>query len=72
MIKNERRNTEIRNNRMGIKLKDPSTINKVMKVKNVHPRKKRGTRKFGSGKTIFTYVADDFDATPEEFKDYMI
>lgn len=55
-----------------LKLKDPSTINKVMKVKNVHPRKKRGTTKFGSGKTIFTYVADDFDATPEEFKDYMI
>ena len=53
-----------------IKLKDTSTLDEVMKVKKVHRHKKRGTRKFGSGKTIFTYIADDFDATPADFSDY--
>ena len=28
-------------------------------------------RKFGCGKGIFTYVADDFDATPPGFEEYM-
>lgn len=54
-----------------IRLKDVSAIKELMKVKNVHPTKKRGTRKFGSGKNIFTYVADDFDAPLPDFKDYM-
>ena len=54
-----------------LKLKDVSIIKEVLKVKNVHPVKKRGTRKFGSGKHIFTYVADDFDAPLSDFKEYM-
>jgi hypothetical protein len=54
-----------------LKLKDVSAIKEVMKVKNVHRSKKRGTRKFGSGKNIFTYVADDFDAPLPDFKGYM-
>lgn len=54
-----------------LKLKDTSTLDEVMKVKKVRRHKKRGTRKFGSGKTLFTYVADDFDATPAEFRDYI-
>ena len=29
-------------------------------------------RKFGCGKGIFTYVADDFDATPPGFEEYML
>jgi hypothetical protein len=28
-------------------------------------------RQFGCGKGIFTYVADDFDATPPGFEEYM-
>jgi hypothetical protein len=29
-------------------------------------------RKFGCGKGIFSYMADDFDATPPGFEDYML
>jgi len=29
-------------------------------------------RQFGCGKGIFTYVADDFDATPPGFEEYML
>ena len=29
-------------------------------------------RKFGCGKGIFTYVADDFDATPPGFEEYTL
>jgi prevent-host-death family protein len=29
-----------------------------------HPR-------FGSGKDLITFIADDFDETPKDFKDYM-
>jgi hypothetical protein len=54
-----------------LKLKEASTIREIMKVKNRRPAAKLRSRKFGSGKNIFTYVADDFDATPEGFKDYM-
>lgn len=54
-----------------LKLKDISAIKEVMKVKNVHPVKKHGSRKFGSGKNIFAYVADDFDAPLPDFKEYM-
>ncbi len=54
-----------------LQLKDVCTIREVLKVKDVYPSKKPGTRKFGCGKNIFTYVADDFDDTPVDFKDYM-
>lgn len=30
------------------------------------------TRQFGCGQGIFTYVADDFDATPPGFEEYML
>jgi hypothetical protein len=29
-------------------------------------------RKFGCGKGLITYVADDFDATPPGFEEYML
>ncbi|NES21761.1 MAG: hypothetical protein F6K41_23265 [Symploca sp. SIO3E6] len=29
-------------------------------------------RQFGCGKGTFTYVADDFDATPPGFEEYML
>jgi len=35
-------------------------------VKNAKPR-----GQFGDLKGFVKYIADDFDATPEEFKDYM-
>lgn len=55
-----------------LKLKDVSTIKEVLKIKNMHrPVKKRGTRKFGSGKHIVTYIADDFDAPLSDFEEYM-
>lgn len=54
-----------------LKLNDPHALKKVMKLKNAHPYPKRGSRKFGSGKGIFTYIADDFDAPLPDFKDYM-
>ncbi len=50
-----------------LKLKDDSTLKEVIKVKNTPFRKKQGTRKFGGGKNIFTYVAEDFDAPPADF-----
>lgn len=36
-----------------------------------HSSKQHGKRKFGCGKGIFTYVADDFDEPLEDFKEYM-
>ena len=54
-----------------IKLREASTIREIMKVKNRCSTAKFRTRKFGSGRNIFTYVADDFDVTPKDFKDYM-
>lgn len=30
------------------------------------------TRQFGCGQGIFTYVADDFDATPPGFEEYRL
>jgi prevent-host-death family protein len=40
-------------------------------LKLVPIRAKKGTRKPGSGKGQILYMADDFDATPAEFKDYL-
>ena len=31
----------------------------------------KAPREFGSLKGFITYIADDFDAPPEDFKDYM-
>jgi hypothetical protein len=30
-----------------------------------------GKREFGSGKHIFTYIADDFNEPMDDFKEYM-
>jgi hypothetical protein len=54
-----------------LKLKDDSAIKEVLKVKKTHPRQKRAARKFGGGKNIFTYVAEDFDEPLPDFKEYM-
>ena len=54
-----------------LKLKDISAIKEIMRVKNIHNNKKHGTRKFGSGKNIFTYIAEGFDEPLPDFKEYM-
>lgn len=54
-----------------LKLKDVSAIKKIMKMKSADGGKRPGTRKFGSGKHIFTYVSDDFDEPLPDFKEYM-
>ena len=54
-----------------LKLKDTSAIRQIMNVKKATNRLKTGTRKFGGGKHIFTYVAEDFDEPLEDFKEYM-
>ena len=35
------------------------------------PDKNKPCPKFGSGKGMFTYIADDFDEPLDDFKDYM-
>ncbi|MFP5268735.1 hypothetical protein [Coleofasciculus sp.] len=55
-------------------LQDVQLLNKIQKikensVKNIAPTK---PRQFGCGKGIFSYVADDFDAIPPGFEDYML
>jgi len=54
-----------------LKIKDASTIKKILKLKNTASVPKPGARKFGGGKGIFTYVAEDFDDPLPEFKEYM-
>ena len=49
-----------------LKVKDASTIKKLMKIKNRVSVSKPGVRKFGGGKGIFTY-----DEPLPEFKEYM-
>ena len=56
-----------------LRLKDASAIREISKlIQSATLRKaKTGTRKFGSGKHIFTYIAEDFDEPLEDFKEYM-
>lgn len=43
-----------------------------IKEKSVENTSAIQPRKFGCGKGIFTYIADDFDATPPGFEEYML
>lgn len=56
-----------------LKLKDASAIKEIIKLKHSKSlyRKKSSARKFGGGKHIFTYIAEDFDEPLEDFKEYM-
>lgn len=51
-------------------LQDIQLLNKIQTIKEnsttIQPRQ------FGCGKGIFTYVADDFEATPPGFEEYML
>lgn len=53
------------------KLKDSELIHKIFLLKKETESKNVGKRKFGSGKHIFTYIADDFDEPMDDFKEYM-
>jgi hypothetical protein len=50
-------------------------IHIVNEIQNIKQKEKKpeqeSTRKFGSGKHIFTYVADDFNEPLDDFKEYM-
>lgn len=51
-------------------LQDTQLLNEIqnMKEKSVEHSTAIQPRRFGCGKGIFTYVADDFDATPPGFQ----
>jgi len=53
------------------KLKDSELIHKIFLLKKETENKNQGRRKVGSGKHIFTYIADDFDEPLDDFKEYM-
>ncbi|MBY0435618.1 MAG: DUF2281 domain-containing protein [Cyclobacteriaceae bacterium] len=59
-------------------LKDIDLIEKIKSLKLDSEKKSinnssasRQTRKFGDGKHIITYVADDFNEPLDDFKEYM-
>ncbi len=55
-------------------LQDIQILNEIqnIKEKSVENTAAIQPRKFGYGKGIFTYVADDFDETPPGFEEYML
>lgn len=55
-------------------LKDLQLLNDIQKMKqhSVENTVAVQPRQFGCGKGIFTYVADDFDATHPGFEEYML
>ena len=46
-------------------------IQKLKMAKSLDKRKRSISLERGSAKSIITYIADDFDAPLEDFKDYM-
>jgi hypothetical protein len=56
-----------------LKLGDAGAIREIMKIKEIasHRKPQMNTRKFGGGKHIFTYVAEDFDEPLDDFREYM-
>jgi hypothetical protein len=53
------------------RLKDPSSIHKVLTLKKKLSTKKHSEKKiFGSGKHLIEYISDDFNAPLDEFKSY--
>ena len=53
------------------RLKDPSSIDKVLTLKKKLSTKKHSEKKiFGSGKYLIDYIADDFNAPLDDFKAY--
>ncbi|WP_449416267.1 hypothetical protein [Phormidium nigroviride] len=55
-------------------MKDIQVLNNIKSMKNFYSEKTVAVqpRQFGCGQGIFTYMADDFDATPPGFEEYML
>ncbi|HLO47175.1 MAG TPA: hypothetical protein VK211_01925 [Kamptonema sp.] len=55
-------------------MKDIQVLNNIKSMKNFHSEKTIDVqpRQFGCGQGIFTNIADDFDATPPGFEEYML
>lgn len=55
-------------------MKDIQVLNNIKSMKKFHSEKTVTVqpRQFGYGQGIFTYMADDFDATPPGFEEYML
>lgn len=53
------------------KLQDRDTVHKMLKLKEEVANDPKGVRKFGDGKHLFGYIADDFNAPLEDFEEYM-
>lgn len=55
------------------KLKDSELIHRIFILKKESERKDnvKSKRKAGDGKYLISYIADDFDAPLDDFKDYM-
>lgn len=53
------------------RLKDPSTIHKVLSLKKKLSTKKHSEKKiFGSGKHLIEFISDDFNDPLDDFKAY--
>lgn len=54
------------------KLNDPQAINKLVTLKKKMStyKKNSDSKIFGSGKDLVEYIADDFNDTPDTFKEY--
>lgn len=54
------------------KLTDNEILDEILKLREKEESSaEQPLRKFGSGKHIFTYVAEDFNEPLEDFKEYM-
>ncbi|MFM9837867.1 MAG: DUF2281 domain-containing protein [Cyclobacteriaceae bacterium] len=55
------------------RLKNSQIIQEILKLREKENAQaaEKTKRKFGDGKHIFTYIADDFNEPLEDFKEYM-
>jgi len=55
-------------------LQEPQLLQKIQNIKEKSGGNSTAIqpRQFGCGQGIFTYVADDFEATPPGFEEYML
>jgi hypothetical protein len=55
-------------------LQDIQLLNEIQNIKENSGKNSTASqpRKFGCGKSLFTYLADDFDATPPGFEEYIV
>ena len=55
-------------------LQEPQLLNEIQDIKEQSGKNPTAIqpRQFGCGQGIFTYVADDFDAIPPGFEEYLL